>query len=581
MASKKQSRKKKQPKQQEQPYRFWRAEPRLYNQLAMEFHPWKGWLLAVTLLAFALRFFGLGNASLWMDEIVILQEAPARQFETVSYSAHMTHLEPVRLMLKWFGETAFGVRVWSALLGTLAVPLIFLWGLWTRGSRLAVGASLLATVNCFLIMYSQDGNYYGGMTFYMAGQLAAYTLFFRGAPYTGGLLLLLAGIAGFKNHPISAIPTAVMLAGMGVGAFIFRDIREKLIAWKPSEWKGRPAVPVLAAALVVLIPFSLKNATGFLTTTSGLITPGETTLTNVAFKLPFFWDHLTALGVNFHRMGETSRLLAIVPLAYLLAGFLAGIRDAGGRKSPAQLAFLGLALVLPIVSYIFLFSLQMDRNFNLRYFIYLAPVFLGVAALPAAVLADWLGKKRENTLGASFWSTLAPYGAVALAFSLVYLAADKSNYRSGTEALNQERKAGEPIIASTRNDRIQAYYYLDKAGLPATSPDFTFLSQPGYEDAYGAVFPYLMNGEQSAWIISAWRHVQAKRLYGLYEEGLPLEYDGNSKWNSQQDFRLHHWDYGSNVVYPYAAARISPSAGEPLLVAGADATSPGRPWRGC
>src|SRR5690606_40726274 len=56
------------------------------------------------------RFFALSNASLWMDEIVILEESVAGEFRTVSAAAHWVHLYPVRYFIGMLGATPFGLR---------------------------------------------------------------------------------------------------------------------------------------------------------------------------------------------------------------------------------------------------------------------------------------------------------------------------------------------------------------------------------------------------------------------------------------------------------------------------------------
>lgn len=532
------------------PYRFWSEELAAWRSLLADARPNTRYLIGLLLFAACIRFLFLSNASLWMDEIAILNEAYSGQYSLISFRAHAAHLLPTSWMMHLFGQTTFGVRFWSASLGSLAVPAIFLWGLWTSGRRVAFAAASLAAVNCFLVMYAQDAAYYGDVTFYMALQMCCYTVFFRGAPYSSLLLFFVISVVSFKTHPITAIPTSILFGGMLLGAFLFKEVRDRFIAWKANQWLGRPAVPAVAAALIFGAPLWLPAVQRIGPFFSRVITPGETSLTNVTFSLRFFQAQLTAFGVDFHRMSYTDHALAWIVLAAALYGLVWGIVCWKRTKRSEVLAFLGAAVLIPIASYAILFSINLNRNFNIRYFIYIVPLYIGLIA-HIVYTAD---KKDSPSVG---WLK-KPTGIIWLVLFLVmggstatYLFHDKANYRDGAAYL-AENYDGQPIITTTRNDKLEADYYLEQADLPTESPSFTFLNQPAYEDLYAYAFPYMMHGVDDAWIISAWRYVRADRLYAIIS-ALPEEFAGFSKWNAPHDFRLYRWIYGDSVLYANAA----------------------------
>ena len=116
------------------------------------------------LLAFALRVYRLGAQDIWGDEAfsIFLSQQP---LNVVVAGASDTHppLYPFLLFL-WLrvgGASAFATRALSALIGTLAVPLIFVFTrrLSTR-PRVAWFAAFLAAISPLLIYYSQETRMY-------------------------------------------------------------------------------------------------------------------------------------------------------------------------------------------------------------------------------------------------------------------------------------------------------------------------------------------------------------------------------------------------------------------------------------
>lgn len=497
-------------------------------------------LLAAALVT---RFINLTQPDLWMDEIVILQEAFTGKFATVSWAGHMVHLGPVGFFLRLFGQNAFGLRFWGALLGSLAVPITFLWVRLAVDRTIALAAALFVLANQFLLLYAQDGNFYGGMTFYTSICLLAYVLFFRGAPHAGLVLFAATALLNFKNHPITAVPTAAMLGGMVTGALIFRDVRGALLAWKPSEWSRRPLVPLLGVALLVASPWLLKALPGVATFLATTIDPGAASLTNVEFGWPIFRDHLTAFGINYFRPGPSERAFAILPLVLFASGLVFGlVRWNRGGRPKALLALLGLAVVLPLASYALIFSLDLNRNFNLRYFTYMVPLFLFVLTLGS------LPQRKDGAAAAlvlGCWPLLIQAG-----FSVRYLFADKANYAEGVAGLKKEYKPGDRLLVPTRNDRVQSQYYLAKNALPALAPDYQYINQSGWADLAGGALPFAMNGDNGTRILSAWRHVEAPRLYAFCDGALLQEYEGHSKLSEGHDLHMARWDVADRVVYP-------------------------------
>ncbi len=121
-------------------------------------------LVALILVATALRLFRLAAQDIWGDEAfsIFLSQQP---LATVVAGAADTHppFYPFLLFL-WLtvaGSSAFATRALSALIGILAVPLIFaLARRLATAPRVAWFAAILATVSPLLIYYSQETRMY-------------------------------------------------------------------------------------------------------------------------------------------------------------------------------------------------------------------------------------------------------------------------------------------------------------------------------------------------------------------------------------------------------------------------------------
>lgn len=529
-------------------------------------------LLLVTLLAAALRFFQLSQPSLWMDEIVIFREAYSQQYKTVSYETHAAHLAPVSWIMRTFGHTEFWLRFWGAGLGTLAVPLFFVAFLIGWGPAAALTMGLLAALSPYLILYAQDANYYGGMTFYTALHLLCYVMLFRGMPHLALVTNVLVGVVSFYNHPISGIPAAVTTGGMLLAVAVFPALRRDLFVLAPAQWLRRPLVPLGTLGTLGALLFVYTRWAGIKAFVLRLFASEGEGLTNVTPGVGIIIEHLVAFGITFSRPGPLEHSLWPIP-ALLLAGSLVALAAmAWRRRDPLTTAWIGLALVLPVASFFVLFNLQLNRNYNIRYFTFLAPVLYGCWALAGVAVARAL---RDDLAPRQLLRLALVGAAIPLALFTVYTAryhlTNKLNYKAGMTYLKANRQPGDRLFVPTRNDLVAARFHLEKYGLPFRSPDLAHFRVGPFADLHSGPFPVLMNGEDRLWIMSGWRDVSAPRLYSFLREALGVEFRGTSKITPNLDLMIHRWDYGSRVLYPHAAARFTARElrSGPILVAGA------------
>ena len=124
------------------------------------------WAVVITLLAFGLRVVALaGVPPGWRDDELIETLVISRnilggdlRFYYPDASGHEALYHALNaLFLAWFGPGALGIRLLSAFLGTLAVPLTYALGRRLFGPAVGLPAAALLAVSFWGLMYSRVG----------------------------------------------------------------------------------------------------------------------------------------------------------------------------------------------------------------------------------------------------------------------------------------------------------------------------------------------------------------------------------------------------------------------------------------
>lgn len=123
------------------------------------------WLAALVVVGFVLRIYALGAQSLWADEGLSYAVASAPDLgEVIERAAHRSMHPPLGFLLNHFGLQLGGsdamMRLPSALLGTLTIPLVFYLArllTWPAAALLATGVFALSP---FHLWHSQDARAY-------------------------------------------------------------------------------------------------------------------------------------------------------------------------------------------------------------------------------------------------------------------------------------------------------------------------------------------------------------------------------------------------------------------------------------
>ncbi|MDJ0738254.1 MAG: glycosyltransferase family 39 protein [Gammaproteobacteria bacterium] len=129
-----------------------------------------GALALIVAVGAALRFWNLGAASLWLDEVASIKFAslPWTTLWLSGYdNAPPLHYSLVKLCLE-FADTEFSVRLPSALFGTLTIPLVYVAASRIAGRAGGLLAAMLLALSAGQIEYAQEARGYALLAFGLA-----------------------------------------------------------------------------------------------------------------------------------------------------------------------------------------------------------------------------------------------------------------------------------------------------------------------------------------------------------------------------------------------------------------------------
>ena len=238
-----------------------------------------GVLGGIIALAAVLRFAGLGHNSLWFDEAFVVWVGAHRWQDVLPLlSGHDFHPPLYYLLVKaWIGVAGTGeaaVRVPSACLSVICVPLTYALARRVASEPVSLLSALLVAVSPFQIMAGQEARMYpllGALT--LASTLALAVGVERGGAlrwagyavlavlmvytqYLGFLVLLAHGVwvAGWERRHLGA-----WLAAMGAAAVLYAPwvpaLSHQAAAQQARAWPQQGPAPFTLSALLGLFAF--------------------------------------------------------------------------------------------------------------------------------------------------------------------------------------------------------------------------------------------------------------------------------------------------------------------------------------
>lgn len=210
----------------------------------------------LTVVAFVLRFSQI-HQSLLGDEVFTYQDIFGRSFGAVLTTVHSggENSPPLYFLLAWLsaklGDPTVWIRLPSVVLGTATIPVVYVLGRETIGSRGALIAAAVISVTPFTVYYGTEARPYATMTFFVALSTLALLRAAKSGARAWWIVYILATAAAAYSHYTSIF----VLAVQGLWSlWVCRDrIREALTANVIAAILYIPWVPQLRGKALAVI----------------------------------------------------------------------------------------------------------------------------------------------------------------------------------------------------------------------------------------------------------------------------------------------------------------------------------------
>lgn len=462
-----------------------------------------------TLLALLLRLFHLGFQSLWVDELLTLDQG--RVVGAGLWEQFLDdHQNPLPMVLvTWASGLSTSeamLRLPSVVFGAFSIPLLYSVARHVSSRRAAVLAGFLLAVHPFHIAHSQEVRGYAAMLFFgLAATVVALNAGGRLGWRRGLALALLGSAAALSN-----LQGLFWMGGLALGLLVAGRLpRRELLGWSA------------AFLAMVAITYPWWSAT-FGVLEMGRLVPGEAVgeplrggSTFTPWALPFagfvlaFGRTLGPPAAELHGLfaGSGPSLAALGQGVLVLAGLSAvlvvvlagvGLRALGRRRSLELLAWVSLVAVAAV-----LLSLRNVKPFNPRYVLVGLPVLLVVVGTALDRLSP-----RRALLALGIWLALTGISLQRYYFDRSYAHAD---VRGAARLIMQRESEADVVLVPTVN-RVFDHYYGGRSEVrPVYRQNLTDA------EAVGNFLSRLDENERYVW------YVESRRWFADPEGNLPRE----------------------------------------------------------
>lgn len=404
-------------------------------------------VLAALAAAWTLRLYRLGWQSFWYDEGTSITVAPRDLLTILANAAADIHPPLYYLLLHvWVGATGqseYGARLPSAMVGTLLVAVLYRLGRDLLGPVGAGAAAVLAAGAPLPIWYSQEARMYAlATTLAAVATLLLWRALTRGGVLLWGAYALAIGATLYSHYFAAAAPLAHGVAVVGWWLMAPRARLGPLIA-------AGAAASLAGLAFLPWVARTLGQLTGWPATSQPFGVGDLVTRTLLLFSQ----------GQGGDRAAPTLALPMAVLVAVGLAWLLMRRREGG--------LLIGAYLLVPLAA---MLAVSANRPF-------FHPKFVLLVA-PAAELLAAAGAVALGTLAAGHlrWRGASALGASAVVLAVTLIRADgvlagyhdprlaRDDYRGLAAEIARTGQPGDAIVLNAPGQvELFDYYYRGEA----------------------------------------------------------------------------------------------------------------------
>jgi mannosyltransferase len=272
--------------------------------------------ILLCLVAFGLRVFHLDFQPIWFDEDLAYQRATATlNISLASMDGSPLYYLLLRGWVELTGSSLYALRFFSALCGTLALPLIYQVTRRLLGREAALATLTVAVFAPFYIYYSQEARTYSLTLVLMLVSMHAFLRWRNTQQRRALVICTLANLVCLYTHYVAALMIVV------------QGIILLLLQWR--DWK-RLGVFVAAqtAAVLALVPWLIYTQRLL----PRVIAPADSATSDVWSILARTW---TEFSIGRTIAPPVSLYLAIVPLFLALVGLVSLFAPPQRRQTSA------------------------------------------------------------------------------------------------------------------------------------------------------------------------------------------------------------------------------------------------------
>ncbi len=377
-------------------------------------------LILITLLAFSLRFYKLGEWSFWGDEYITVRKA------INIFGGGVTRLSPsmlsTHIVLDRFGVTEWNARLVSASVGIISVPILFWLVKRLFNAYAALIAALLLAVSPWHIYWSQNARFYTTLLlFFTLALFFFYWALEEDRPWFMLVSLFFFGLASIER----------LLSGFLIPTIVGYLILIKICRYEsPPGLKWRNLAIYFVPGLLGLVALLLLNPS---------IQDPERGARSFGF-------------VNNNPLWILSGLGFYLGIPMIVMAIFGGLRLWTHRNRLGLL--LSLMALVPLLSLMFISFFQYTAN---RYaFVSLSSIVILAAYAAKELLAQMPQQGKLLAIGAVLILLAMPMTDNFLYYNYQY--GNRDNWKEALELISARMDDGDKVITS---NRALADYYLE------------------------------------------------------------------------------------------------------------------------